>query len=189
MVAIVLECTELNRDEKRTKVSLSQELKVRNLSTSIAHSITVNPSFRASSFSSLSLISGLNSANAFKCSTVVIPSFSSTGERCVSGGLHELRIPPNVCEVADEVERIVLMIEPSFVGANDGMGPCWPRGVDCCMVISIVLIERRGGLGGGVGGNWLEGMLELDEEIGEEPWGGGDFTACLCCCGLIGYAS
>jgi len=67
----------------------SYEYKALSLSKKIAHSTTVTPLFRASSFTSRSLVSSCIFARALRCSSRWIPNSCKDSVKCNNDGWHE----------------------------------------------------------------------------------------------------
>ena len=95
----------------------SYEYKALSLSKKMAHSTTVTPLFRASSFTSLSLISSCIFASALRCSSRWIPKSCKGSDKCNNGGRHEASNKSKVEEpelVPDKLPPPVACTLPGF---------------------------------------------------------------------------
>ena len=132
----------------------SYEYKALSLSRKMAHSTTVTPLLKASSFTSLSLISSCIFASALRCSSRWIPRSCNGSDKCSNGGRHEANNRSKVEEpelVPDKLPSLVACTLPGFrvrTGevALDGppgrvrgpfLGDCWGTGskrpFDCAL--------------------------------------------------------
>jgi len=143
----------------------SYEYKALSLSKKIAHSTTVTPFFRASSFTSRSLISSCILARALRCSSRWIPSSCNGSDICNNDGWHEAsnnskveepelvpdKLPPPVaCNLVGFRERTgeFALDEPPGKVRGDFLGDCW--GVDSNNLFDSALNDFfRGELGTG----------------------------------------
>ena len=83
----------------------------------MAHSTTVTPFFRASSFTSLSLISPCIFASALRCSSRWIPNSCNGSDKCDNDGWHEASNNSKVEEpelVPDKLPPLVGCTLPGF---------------------------------------------------------------------------
>lgn len=130
----------------------SYEYKALSLSKKIAHSTTVTPFFRASSFTSRSLISSCIFARALRCSSRWMPSSCKGSVKCNNCGWHEASnnsrveapelVPdklPVVCTLAGFRERTgeAALDEPPGRVCGAFLGDCWGTGskriLDCAL--------------------------------------------------------
>lgn len=123
----------------------SYEYKALSLSKKIAHSTTVMPFFKASSFTSRSLVSSCIFARALRCSSRWIPSSCKNSVKCNNDGWHEAnnssrveapelvpdRLPhPVVCILPGFRERTgeFALDEPPGRARDTFLGDCWETG-------------------------------------------------------------
>src|ERR1700722_3231416 len=92
---------------------------LRSLSNKIAHSMIVTPFLKASSFTSLSLVSSFILAMARRCSSVLIPKRNRAGIRWRSEGRHDESI---ILKEAVDISLKLLILDPELVGWKDGGG-------------------------------------------------------------------
>ena len=132
----------------------SYEYKALSLSKKIAHSTTVMPFFKASSFTSRSLVSSCIFARALRCSSRWIPNSCRDSVKCNNDGWHEAssnssveapelvpdRLPPSaVRTLAGIRERtgVAALDEPPGRVRGTFLGDCWEvdseRPFDCAL--------------------------------------------------------
>lgn len=123
-----------------------------SLSMRIAHSTTVTPFFRASSFTSRSRVSSRIRASAVMCSECRTPSSSRMGKRCKREGWQEARTDPIwaadvtlVWEVASETEALY------SVPLGPAEGETGPRRLGFCGVDGWGVVLMGAALASGVG--------------------------------------
>lgn len=116
-----------------------------NLSSKIAHSIIVTPILKASSFTSLSLVSSVSFATARKCPSVTIPSLARAGEMCSSEGSHDAS---TLSKATTDEDLMLLMVEPDSVGWNgSGSGSGSGGSSRSRGATALYGVDTRGGVG------------------------------------------